>query len=40
MTAIEKAIAVINSQDTEDQLSYRAAAKKFGVEVTTLTRRQ
>ena len=39
MTAIEKAIAAIDSQDTEGQLSYRAAAKRFGVEVTTLTRR-
>ena len=39
MTAIEKAIAAIDSQDIEGQLSYRAAAKKFGVEVTILTRR-
>ncbi|ENI03033.1 hypothetical protein COCC4DRAFT_143473 [Bipolaris maydis ATCC 48331] len=39
MTALTKAIAAIDSQDAEGQLSYRAAAKKFGVELTTLTRR-
>ncbi|EMD58239.1 hypothetical protein COCSADRAFT_281075 [Bipolaris sorokiniana ND90Pr] len=39
MTAIEKAIAAINSQDAEGQLSYRAVVKKFGIAVTTLTRR-
>ncbi|KAH7552133.1 hypothetical protein BM1_08995 [Bipolaris maydis] len=39
MTALAKAIAAIDSQDAEGQLLYRAAAKKFGVELTTLTRR-
>ncbi|EMD66014.1 hypothetical protein COCSADRAFT_46085, partial [Bipolaris sorokiniana ND90Pr] len=39
MTALAKAIAAIDSQDAEAPLSYRAAAKKFGVELTTLTRR-
>ncbi|EMD88363.1 hypothetical protein COCHEDRAFT_1109523 [Bipolaris maydis C5] len=39
MTALAKAIAAIDSQDTEGQLSYRTAAKKFSIKVTTLTRR-
>ncbi|EUC26663.1 hypothetical protein COCCADRAFT_113704, partial [Bipolaris zeicola 26-R-13] len=38
ITALVKAIAVINSQDAEGQLSYRAAAKKFGVNIIILTR--
>jgi hypothetical protein len=38
MTAIQKAIAAINSQDAKGQLSYRAAAKTFGVNRTTLSR--
>ncbi|EUC39566.1 hypothetical protein COCMIDRAFT_111203 [Bipolaris oryzae ATCC 44560] len=39
MTAIEEAIAAINSQDVEGQLSYRAAIKKFSVKLIILTRR-
>lgn len=39
MTAIAKAIAEIDSQDAEGQLSYRQVAKKYGVPVSTLTRR-
>jgi hypothetical protein len=38
MTAIQKAIAAIDSQDAKGQLSYRAAAKRFGVNRTTLSR--
>ena len=39
MTAIEKAIAAINSQDAEGQLLYRAVIKKFSVIVIILMRR-
>ena len=39
MTAIEKAIAEIESQGPGEQFSYRAVAKKFGVAPSTLTRR-
>jgi hypothetical protein len=38
MTAIQKAIAAINSQDAKGQLLYRAAAKKFDVNRTMLSR--
>lgn len=39
MDSIEAAIAAIDSQDPKEQLSYRAAAKKFGVNRITLARR-
>jgi hypothetical protein len=39
MTSLSKAIAAINSQGLEGQISYRAAAKKSSVERTTLMRR-
>ncbi|EOA81717.1 uncharacterized protein SETTUDRAFT_98903 [Exserohilum turcica Et28A] len=39
MTAIEKALAAINSQGLEGQISYRTAAKIYGVAASTLTRR-
>jgi hypothetical protein len=39
MTRIDEAIAAINSAGPEGQLSYRAAAEKFGVNRVTLARR-
>jgi hypothetical protein len=39
MSPILDAIAAIESQDPKEQLSYRAAAKKFGVNRSTLARR-
>lgn len=39
MNPIDAAIAALESQDPEEQLSYRAAAKKLGVAASTLTRR-
>jgi len=39
MDPIDKAIAAIDSQISEEPLSYRAAAEEFGVDRTTLSRR-
>ena len=39
MTPIEKALAAVDAQDPKERLSYRAAAKKFSVVLSTLTRR-
>ncbi|EOA89015.1 uncharacterized protein SETTUDRAFT_106320 [Exserohilum turcica Et28A] len=39
MTAIEKALAAINSQGLEGQISYYTAAKIYSVAASTLTRR-